>query len=383
MKSSYLPFLIAVSLLAVAGTVLAQEDAPAGEADSGGGKVYAELGVWVSQPSGLEFEPAMLIDTADPFSNTILTYPIGTNRSGHYRAGYDFGGNVGSVIMTWTTHSDEYPLTDFRQGDFVFGEILADPLFAGYRNDGLADGVDARSSTVLRDLRFDYYRNAFRSSRISGRWFVGYRRVTHKREQMVDYFAILPNLPSVTFPPPPSEPRPELFPDPDSVAQISKFEGRGFGAGLEVSMPLIQDKLFFESGVNIAVLRGKTDVAYRSTTHAYTVGGVVLPVSDYQAYFGTTGLFESIQQVAINQGLETTSRSSSASVFEIALAVRWRILRWLEAFGGFRNVRYDDVGTELRTGPPFFGVNTNLASVQEIERSVSYEGFYGGIALRF
>jgi hypothetical protein len=57
----------------------------------------------------------------------------------------------------------------------------------------------------------------------------------------------------------------------------------------------------------------------------------------------------------------------------------WRGIEW---FGGFRNARYSDVGVDIRpaAAPNYSG--TTLA-VEEKARSVTYEGFYTGLAYRF
>ena len=80
----------------------------------------------------------------------------------------------------------------------------------------------------------------------------------------------------------------------------------------------------------------------------------------------------------------------------------WKALRWLDVFLGFRQSRYSDVGMDLRpkatTASPSAvtvtidddiisvspgGQAINLQDLTEIDRSVEYEGFYGGVEFRW
>ena len=81
---------------------------------------------------------------------------------------------------------------------------------------------------------------------------------------------------------------------------------------------------------------------------------------------------------------------------EASLGLRWNV--WnrapkpgrprpqvLEVIGGFRSTRFDDVTADVTAGP--VGVSDNgvisFAGVEVTPKSISYEGFYGGISYNF
>ena len=86
-------------------------------------------------------------------------------------------------------------------------------------------------------------------------------------------------------------------------------------------------------------------------------------------------------------GLKSSSVETSSDVVDVYLGLRWRALKWLEVTGGFRNTRYTDVGVDLRpkisTDNMFDdGIVINLEDVTRVNRSATYEGFYGGVIIR-
>jgi hypothetical protein len=347
----------------------------------------ADISNWIAQPAGLEFEPVSVIDPIDPFGTTVDDIDFGTASSARYALDIEFpGGHGGLRGSLWSTNSDG-EITESLPGSFVFGELLAVPHLAGFANDGLADGYTSTFSTELRELRIDFVHSAFDSSRIHGRWLVGYREVEHNRVITADYFAFEPLLPPL-FPPLLPDPRPDLDPLADSAVVSSHFGGRGVEGGLELSIPLLgTDRLVIEGGFAVAALRGDLDSAYRSTNAFYVETDVLgnrtildPPYDNFPQILTSPPPTPVITQEVTRVGIEKHSQSTNASVIEAELGLRWRFWKSFGLFGGFRSTRYDNVGADVRVGVPS---GTNFQGVTEQNRSVYYEGFFFGLSLGF
>ncbi len=367
-----------------------QEAAP--EADEGKhGWFFAEISDWISQPSGLEYTPATAADLQDPYGTRVLDVGNSTENRFRYRVGYVLNHNLGEFILTWWSHDTRAALNQYAPGSFVFGESAVVPYHAGVFDNGLADAFESTTRTKLRDLRIDYVRVAFSSPRITGKWFVGYRHVQHQRGLDVAYFALDPNLPPI-----PANKEATLAPLADVAAVQSDFSGRGAEAGLDLALP-IKGKVWVETGLALAILRGKTTTAYRSLTHYYLLtppqGNPTVIAPPYDEFSqrldpndpASSPLVDFIQQVDAPVGLNAVSESVNAQVLETYLGFRWRAWRDLEAFAGFRNARYTNVGMDLRpktVAPSSNGV-LNFQDVTRIDHSVSYEGYYVGVSYRY
>jgi hypothetical protein len=373
------------------GALFAQDDA---EEDERQKKFYVEFDGWIAQPVGAEYEPATRLNPINPFASEIIRFQQGTETAGYVRGGYDVGNDVGEFLFTWYSQDQDQFKQEFTPGTFNFGEILTHPLFAGYENDGRSDGFESNIATSMSDFRFDFAREAFRSDRLSAKWFVGYRRVKFKRSIDAAYFALSPvQAPLI---PPASEPRPDLDPLPDQAQVSSKYSGRGLEAGFDVKMPLVKNgRLTFDAGFAIAALRGKIDSDYSAVNYVYTFTD---PVSGEESIFpppynfGDTILVGGepvaiatfVRQEFFVVGLESESRSTTSSVIDLYAGFRGRIWSELEWLAGFRSASYGDVAVELRpkvTSTSDGGVN--LQDVTEVDRPVGYEGFYFGLAYRF
>jgi len=349
-----------------------------------------DFGRWIAQPTGLEFEPASVIDPLDPSGTSIEDLDFGTESDARYGFGVDLGhGNGGFEMMWWSSESLQEASAS-RPANFLYGELLAFPDLAGYGNDGLADGYASTAETQIREWRIDYYRPAFESSRVSGRWFVGYRDVTHGRTIEAEYFAFEPLLPPL-FPPFIPMARPDLNPLPDTALVSSEFKGRGLEGGLYVTVPLIANKrLSVEGGFALAALRGDMETDYRSSNAYYVqtdrLGNRTILNPPYTQFDDVLPgppvvyVVDSIQQEVLSIGVATEGRSTSASVVEVELGMRWRYWKTFELFGGFRSSRYDDVGVDLRPAGP---TGANRQALVEEPRSVTYEGFFVGMTLGF
>lgn len=366
----------------------AQEGAEAPAQSDSKGEVYFEAEMWVAQPAGMEYAPATQVNPDNPFDTQVLLVDHGTEPEGRFRAGYTLPGDWGTIVVTYLMQEDNAELARATPGEFVFGEASVNPLYAGFSNDGLTDSFTTTTRTRLRDLRLDIYRPAFRSARVAGDWFVGWRRVTHIRGMSTLYRALLPDLPALIPPAVPCDPNtgcPSLAPAPDTASIDSSFEGRGVSAGLDVDFHLWQDKLWLETGVSLAVLRGRIKSDYTSNTHMYVLDGSSIINPPYDDFDDLAGR---IAESQVPIGLEADSISTTSQVLDASVGLRWRALRWLEVFAGFRDTRYADVGVDLRPkvvtlSPGSGSTVSNFQDVTEVDRSVTYEGFFGGVGFRW
>jgi len=375
--------LVLVLLLLAASIPLRAQD-EANEYDDEGkiGKIFVEAGLWIAQAAGTEYEPVSFSETGSPFDTQLLTLDHGTESRFRYRAGYEFRSNLGAIVFTWYAHKEETLVADDRPGQYVFGEVLAHPLYAGLNNDGLADGYGATADTVLRDFRVDFSRAAFRSPRVEGHWFIGYRRIQHKRYIDAQYYSILNDLPPLI--PPGPDPRPDLAPGADLVSMDSKLTARGLEGGMDFLFPVLKNDLVIEAGFVLAVLRGDLDSSYNSTTNYYQLNVPMQPPEVLSPpYLEFESDVDDITQEQNRVGLNVNGRQTSSDVLEAYLGFRWRAWRALEVFGGFRQARYSGVGVDLRPKLVAMGGGTNIEDVTEVDRSVTYEGFYGGVSFRF
>lgn len=375
---------LALLLLLSATSVRAQEEGEASyeEEDDGKlGKIYFEVGTWISQPAGLEYEPATISLTSDPFDTELIRMEQGTETRLRYRGGYKLRSNLGAIMLTWYSHEHEVNQRDTRPGQYVFGEIMAHPLYAGLNNDGRADGYEANARTVLRDFRIDFERTAFRSPRAVGTWFVGYRRIQHKRYFDVEYYSILNTIPPLI--PPGPDPRPDLYPGTDTVTMDSLLTSRGFEGGMDFLIPVYKNDLLVEAGFLVAVLRGDLETTYRSTTQYYQLSAPPEPPVVLEPPYNFTTTADDVTQEQSQVGLKTSGRQTSSDITEVYLGMRWHAWRGLDVFGGFRQARYNDVGADLRPKNVTTDAGTNIQDVSEVDRSVTYEGFYVGVSYLF
>jgi hypothetical protein len=390
-------------LLLVAPITLAQDDDSGDDSDAAStatdsgriGVLYAEFGVWVAQPVGLDYSPATRNNPNDPFDTRLLTVKHGTDDRERVRVGWEFNNAIGEFVLTYYSHEDRADRGESEPGRFVFGEVMSHPLNAGFSDDGLSDSYFDDTNTLLRDLRVDYYRPAFENDRASAKWFAGLRRVYHKREQEIRYDVLVPSLPPLL--PPLTVLRPTLIPLPDVVEIKSEYEGRGVEAGMDFLVPLFRDRFTFEAGFAVAALRGETDATYESATHYYArvvnneVVEVIEPPFTRLEEFVIPGdpnsgkVIDDTEQLTDIFALKSLDRSSTSMVVEGYLGFRWRAWRTLEVIAGFRDVHYSDAGVDLRPKQVSIssGNQVNIQDVDETSRDVGYEGFYVSVAYSY
>lgn len=409
---------LAAALLVAAPGVRAQEEASestsAKKEAPQAHRLFFDLGTWVAQPAGLEYAPATRHDPNNPLATELLEIGFGTETEGRYRVGFHLPAERGTVTGTYYAHSTAGTLGARAPGQYVFGETLAHPFFAGVNNDQRADAFNAASSASLHDTRLDYSRTAFRTPAIEGRWSIGWRRVGHGRNLVATYPVLVSPLPPLLPPtggacgnpfvqPPVACP---LDPLADRAELSSSFEGRGPTGGFDVDFQLWRDRLVLESGLSLTVMRGKTSTSYASTNYLYVCdnppleaallcqnGDIVGPPYDILSQAVQVGnnvvpVSSFVVQLPLKIGLSTAQQSATSQVLDVYLGFRWRARHWLDVTGGFRSSRYSDVGRDIRPELTTFSPAAAGSSVIGVEdvgeqpRSATYEGFYAGLTLR-
>ena len=378
---------VLVAIMAVT-PVVAQDD----DTESGGGVHFLlELTAWGAQPRGLEYEPASLEDPSGTFGDDIIEFDADTKSEFYYKLDLDAGQNVGRFRLTWYSQSQDQTMTDYRPGEFLFGQIQSHPFGAGYNNDGRADGFDSATSTKLSEFRFDFSRTAFRSDRFEGRWLVGIRRVQHQRSMDTIYHALAP-LQDPFLPPTFAEPQEDLVPFAEQASISSDYRGRGLEAGMEFDISVMKDRIKIETGFAVGVLSGRVDTAYSSRNWVYLfedpdvgVAEILAPPYNFDQELPSGDLVADFTtQEALDFRLTSSSRSTISPVMDLYLGLRGRIWKGLEAILGYRSIFYGNVGVDLR--PKVASVTssgTNFVDVTETERSAEYDGFYFGLAYTF
>jgi hypothetical protein len=366
----------------------AQED-EVGEEDERWGQLIVELSTWVAEPGGLGDNVASVIDPADPFNDTVLGFSRGTSNQAYSRLGAELAGNRGRLLVTWYAHDDEATLSARDPGNFIYGQLLAFPAFAGLNNDGLADAFFASSGTSLGDMKVEYSRVAFSNSRVEARWVAGFRTLKFQTNTDATYYALVPTFPA--FVPPLTNGLPNLTPLPETAIIYSDYEGAGLTGGMEFEAPIAGDKFALEGSFGISILQGNVDTAYRATNHFYSLDGEILdpPYSELGDYFINTsgdlvGPATSVQQETIEVGLKSNTISRGSHVLELSVGARWNAMRFMDVFVGYRTIHYAGVGLELRPrNVVVIGNSINATDASEVERSATYEGFYGGVGFYF
>lgn len=400
---------LAVALFGFSSAAMAQGETETDDEFDKLGKLYGEIEAWAVQPIGADFKPASVRDPNNVFNTRLLGIDPSTENRFRVRGGYRLKDNMGEFLVTYTSMNDAESLQRLDPGEFIYGILLTGQQHAGVFNDGLADGFIANTGLKTRDFRVDFYRDAFKGRRISSKWFIGYRRVIHERNLSATYFALAPDIPNVLNPI--SGVASEtlfrrLQPRADTAAQSGTFNGRGLETGMAFKMNLgSSKKVWAEADFSLGVLRGKIDSDYVSTTHRYILrdtGGNFLyelapPYDEFEQFDDpndptSSATAERIRQQNLRSGLNVQSDPGASMVLEMSLALRYRVWKNLDLFGGVRQTYYENVGVDLRprTVAPAGNqvsdgvdlvVNENDAT-RDL-KSMTYEGLYFGIAYTY
>jgi hypothetical protein len=407
MNSILRHLVVLVALGLAVGATLAQDTTTAPPADTatqadpeetlrdlGYGSFFVEITDWIAQPTGLEYHPASRLDPTNPFDTQFLDVEYGTTNSIIWNVSFVFEKNIGEFGATYWSHEDSQPFQRQRPSQFYFGTIVVNPIYAGVWDDGTADGFTAGTETVTRDLKLYWKRQAFKSKRITGKWWVAARDMDHKRRMEVEYFALVPNLPPII--PPLGSPRPDLDPNPDRGVVTSQFEGRGLGVGFDIVLPISRRKLVMEAGLGLSILRGEITSRFTSQTYYYAlldsaneIERILDPPYDELGQEDPDNpgqpLANRIAQFENPVGLNSDSVGQTATILEAYLGFRWFVWRGLHLTFGYRTQQYDGVGADFVSRTTGSGQNSpiNFQTLQQTTRSVNYEGAYFGIAYLF
>lgn len=374
------------------------EDAPLG--DDRLGHWQLDLEQWAAQPSGLDYAPVLVADPNNPGANVQLGTRHGTSADPRVNLSYGFRDDIGTFSLHYWSSQDRVNFSEFDPGSFALGESLVPNLFAGFIDNGFADAVEAFAETKTRDLRLDFSRQAFRTPRVSARWFFGLRQVDHDRALSARYHSLVTGLPVALD-------RPDLDPRPDIVSTSSRFSGRGPEFGFDVDVPLGK-RFQISGGIAAAVLRGDVSTQYASVSRFYGEldNGVlqfILGPSLGSYLEAWTQMNPNdrpqLEQISAPIGVVNNSRTASAQVLDATLTVRYRIWREFEIYAGGRSTRYTEVASEIRPiltetliinptpssvpGVPGLSINVPVSGVQETPRSVDYEGLFFGLGYRY
>ena len=192
----------------------------------------------------------------------------------------------------------------------------------------------------------------------------------------------------------------------DTAFQSGTFNGRGLETGMTFKMNLgSSKKVWAEADVSLALLRGKIESDYLSTTHRYILrdtGGnflyeLVPPYDEFEEFDDpndptSPATAERIRQQNLRTGLNVQSDPGASMVMEMAVSLRWRVWKNLDVFGGIRQSYYENVGVDLRprsvapagnqvTDGVDLVVNQNDAT-RDL-KSITYEGMFFGIAYTY
>jgi hypothetical protein len=381
-----------------ADTPAPSEDAPLGDDRLGHWRL--ELEQWAAQPSGLNYAPVLVSDPNNPGASVQLGTRHGTSADPRVNVSYGFRDDIGTFSLHYWSSTDQSSFSQFGPGSFVLGESLPPNLFAGVIDDGFADAAEAFAETKTRDLRLDFSRQAFKTARVSARWYFGLRQVDHDRALSARYHALITGLPVALN-------RPDLDPLPDVVSTTSRFSGRGPEFGFDVEVPLGK-RFQISGGIAAAVLRGDVSTQYSSVSRFYgeVDNGVLQFIlgPGLGAYLDVWTQMDpnarpQLLQVSAPIGVVNASRTASAQVLDATVTVRYRVWRELEVYLGGRSTRYTDVASEIRPiladsliidptpvsipGITGLSVKVPVSGVQETPRSVDYEGLFFGLGFRY
>jgi hypothetical protein len=416
------PVLLLAAALLTATPAWSQEEAGE-EVESDVRSLSIDVAGWFPQPAGLDYSAATIADPVVGVSNELWRTDFGTETANRLGVGFVLPGNMGTLRGFYEAVTFETQQQDYRPGSYIFGQSLSFRVpqgeigAPGVNDDSFADGVLFSTATSLREWAISYERNAFRTQRVEGRWSIGWRGTRHRRNQDVNYYAILSPLPPLLPPGTDCFGTPEQVPDgtllnctlspaPDSASLGSTYDGRGPMARIDVDVKLWRDKLILETGAAFTVQRGKLTADYLGTNNYYICTGdavdpatgegcttgkiVTFPFSELSQVIELPGgdtqvVGDFVTQQSLSAGTRTQSQSATSDILDLFLGVRWKALDWLDVHAGLRSSRYSDVGLDLVPKDVSVAVSGALGipTVETKKTSVTYEGFYAGLRFSF
>jgi hypothetical protein len=354
------------------------------------GGLTVAVDVWGPSLSNQDYEIAIINAGSD---TRIDELAMKDQTREHWKVWYHLPKDMGALRFEYDSMRHEGNVHVFDPGNFVYGELLAFPVFAGLNDDGLADGYSAAATTKTREVRVEYERVVFDTPKTKGSFHIGYRTMDNSREVNANYFALLPAFPPLIPPIYSEDFNPTgLFPVPDTTRMTSDYTGHGLGAGFDVEFKLHQ-RLSIVGGLSIGALRGGLDTRYAAATSAYyfndPAGPVLLTFAEVQTLLATDGQGNSpgdlIFQQALTSQIEVRNRARGAYTLDVQMGVQFKIWRSLTGTLGLRELVYADVAADVRTAPPVEQQSgtANFQTVTEIDRTVGYGGYFLGLSYRF
>lgn len=304
-----------------------------------------------------------------------------------YRAAFTLPENWGEIVGRYWSHEVGTGTVVSRPGDFVFGITETIPFLHGVADDGLADAIEASASFRTRDGDLGWRFPLLDRPRLQIHMATGLRKVIHREDTSISYFALDPGLPSL-IEPGGGDQTGRLGPLPDRARTLSEYEGNGLQVGIDALVPLFGDRLQFEASASIAVLRGTTRSSYATNTSTYIfdTGIEQFPITfDEFVELVELGFYDSLNQTTFLLAIDNPGRSTTASALDLSIGLRSRVWRGIEVALGAKLTRYEDIVYDLRPEAPsltpvgFF----TFGGVEETWRSIGYEAFYASAAYRF
>lgn len=305
-----------------------------------------------------------------------------------FRAGFELPEDRGEIVGRYWSHEVDTGTVRSRPGDFVFGITETIPFAHGVADDGFADAIDASATFKTRDGELTWRFRLLDRPGFRLHMATGVRKVIHREDSAIAYFALDPGLPSLIEPG--GGDRTDLLgPIPDRARTLSEFEGNGFQVGIDAQVPLFGDRLQFEASASIALLRGTTRSSYATNTSLYifNTGIEEIPLTFAEfVEFVELGAYDSLSQTTLTLAIENPGRSTTASALDLSIGLRSRVWRTVEVALGAKLTRYEDIVYDLRPNAPSSTPVVGLSSfggIDETWRSIGYEAFYASAAYRF
>jgi hypothetical protein len=300
-----------------------------------------------------------------------------------YRVAWKLPEDWGEIVGRYWSHEVATGTVASRPGDFVFGITETIPFAHGVADDGLADAVEASASFKNRDGDVSWRFRLVEKPRLQLDAAVGIRKVIHREDSSVAYFALDAGLPSL-IEPGGGDQGSLLAPVPDRASSLSDFEGNGIQFGVDALVPLVSDRLQLEASATIALLRGTTRASYSTNTSLYLYRDVPISFDEFLERLEAEE-YGLLSQLTLQLGIEDPGRSTTASALDLSVGLRSRIWRGIEVALGAKLTRYEDIAYDLRPTAPSLspaGLFT-FGGIEESWRSIGYEAFYASAAYRF
>lgn len=315
-----------------------------------------------------------------------LNLPEESDKADTLRLGWVLPGDLGQLVGSYRSFSATSTSVVSRPGDFVLGITETLPYAHGIADDGFADAIDAAANFTSREVELNWRFPVVERPRFRMDFSIGVRTLDYKTDETISYHALDAGIPPLIEPG--GGDLGYLSPLPDRMNSASEFRGRGVQAGLQSIVPIIGDRLQFEAGATLGLLRGTARSRYASTTAYYVFDDGIdqfpLTFEEFLA-LASQGITGNLDQTTVSIALQNPGRSTMNPSLEVSVGLRSRIWKGLELAVGGRMSYVQDVVHELR--PKTLGLSPvgfpSFTGYDEQWRDASYETVYGSIGYRF